>query len=249
MVSVKSMGGLGNNLFQWAALISHSIRYGLDYRICSKIKWPHHLGQKVYHSPFIKYCDEELNLEYYNEKDFTYEEIPAIDNVCLHGQFQSYRYFDWCIDEIRRIFNFNYEVKNKVVGVHIRRGDFVHRSNFHPPITNEYIEKSLGYFFGVKEQRKFRIFSDDISWCRQNVNSDKYNQLEFEYAEGKDYIEDFQDLLNCEHFLISNSTFSLMAAILNNNPDKEIVCPFEWFGKDGKYNNTKDLYPPNCVIL
>jgi hypothetical protein len=51
----------------------------------------------------------------------------------------------------------------------------------------------------------------------------------------------------CKHNIIANSTFSWWAAWLNNNPDKMIVSPDEWF-KWKKIRN-KDLLPKDWIKI
>jgi hypothetical protein len=67
---------------------------------------------------------------------------------------------------------------------------------------------------------------------------------------GRDYLEDFRLMKTCRHFVTGNSSFSLMAAILGEAPDKKIVCPSTWFGPAwGQMPETKDLYPENAIVI
>ena len=46
-----------------------------------------------------------------------------------------------------------------------------------------------------------------------------------EYSEGRDYIQDFKLMKRCRHFIVGNSSYSAMAAILGEVPDKRVVAP------------------------
>lgn len=247
MVSISCMGGLGNNLFQICALLSHSLKYGYDYRVPLKINNPHYAGQTVYQSPKIKYSDENSNIKEWHEKDFTYQEIPAIDNVCLYGYWQSWRYSAPYIDEIRRLLNFDCETKKNVVAVHVRLTNYTQLKNFHPPVSDHYLNTAIEYVRAKNGWQQLKFYSDDISWCRMFAKKNGYESADF--AEGKNEVEDFQDLINCSSFITANSSYSLCAAMLNNNPDKIVVSPLTWFGPDAKNNSTIDLYLPNSTIL
>jgi hypothetical protein len=68
------------------------------------------------------------------------------------------------------------------------------------------------------------------------------------YSEGNDYINDFKLMKNCRHYIIGNSSFSLMAAILSNQANKKIVCPRLWFGPIANLSSL-DMYPTNAIII
>ena len=59
-----------------------------------------------------------------------------MDNICLYGYFQSEKYFKDYKDEVKNLFNFDFETKEKItkkldsiekVGIHIRLGDYLHK--------------------------------------------------------------------------------------------------------------------------
>ena len=61
-------------------------------------------------------------------------------------------------------------------------------------------------------------------------------------------IEDWKQLLimsNCEHNIISNSSFSFWGAYFNNNNNKIVFHPDLWYGIKGPQINPKDICPLN----
>lgn len=111
------------------------------------------------------------------------------------------------------------------VGIHVRRGDYVH-SNFHWDLSDtDYYEKAMCLFV----DKKFIVFSDDVEWCK---TQEIFKGCAF--SEGNSEIEDFNMLASCEAIVMANSTFSWWASYLNPNPNKRIIAPREdtWF-KDG----------------
>ena len=89
----------------------------------------------------------------------------------------------------------------------------------------------------------FIIFSDDIKWCKNNFIGDKFTFIEGE----KDYI-DLWLMSLCNHNIIANSSFSWWGAWLNQNPNKKVIAPINWFGPEKKLN-PKDIYCKNWIKI
>jgi len=82
----------------------------------------------------------------------------------------------------------------------------------------DYYKKALAMF----PNHKVLVFSDDINWCKENLN-ELSDSLEF--SEGKSEVEDLILMANCEHNILANSTFSFAASWFNRNPEKIVVTP------------------------
>ena len=112
------------------------------------------------------------------------------------------------------------------VFMHVRRGDYVTigsalDSSFFLNTVNEFNEKIKITPEVENDIKKWTIFvfSDDISWCRENwkeLGLDQFGEVVFVEGnmEGKNYI-DMQLMSHCEAILMSNSAFSYLAALLN----------------------------------
>jgi len=96
---------------------------------------------------------------------------------------------------------------------------------------------------------KFIVFSDDIEHCKNHICTAENIVFPsmFTYADGGDELKDFETMLRCEHAIIANSSFSLIASILNKNKDKIVISPHEdnWFGPANKKLDPKDMIPKN----
>ncbi|MEI6752263.1 MAG: alpha-1,2-fucosyltransferase [Paludibacter sp.] len=122
------------------------------------------------------------------------------------------------------------EIINKnSVAIHVRRGDYV--SN---PIVNkqfgvcsvEFYINAIHYFSKKVDNVDFFVFSDDISWCKQNIVTK--NAL-VQFVSG---LSDYEDLIlmsRCNHQIVSNSTFGWWGAWLNQNPTKIVIAPAVWY--------------------
>ena len=160
-------------------------------------------------------------------------------NWNIDSHLQSEKYFSHCIEMVRHYLTFKNEPrKNDYVAVHFRAGDYIDDPNaYHPRQPMEYYEKAMALFPG----RKFIVFTDDkeAAMCR----IPKYDEI---YS--GNYLEDFKLMKSCHSFITANSSYSLMAAILANQPGKQIVCPSRWFGPSVGLE-TKDIYPANSIVI
>jgi len=108
------------------------------------------------------------------------------------------------------------------VGVHVRRGDFVRlkrnvsEDTYRNTIT-ELREK-------IPDDARFFVFSNEMSWCKENLESLGLREDETVFVEGNfDYRNNYIDmqLMSVCNVLVAagNSTFSYFASILNKEPD------------------------------
>jgi hypothetical protein len=258
-------GRLGNQLFQYAMLKSVSLETGYEIKIPN----PDNIvfqNQKCLLNLFNISCDYLEDNEIGNiratflEKDHTvfYPQVFQIpDFINFHGYFQSYQYFKKYEKQIREEFKLRADLEEfgndyvrslktnneKVVSVHIRRGDNSDGTN--PEYLNYYGENdiltpdsSFGRYFYPALDRfsddnvKFLVFSGgsrtgmshnqtDIEWCKSNLVGDK-----FVFCQGNTDIEDFAIMKSCDHHITSHMTsFGYWAAFLNNKKGKMVIAP------------------------
>ena len=168
---------------------------------------------------------------------YGYKNVRLTRSVSLLGYLQSERYFSHCLDEVKFYFRMKQEPpRNDYCAIHWRAGDYgaaptkykPKGNASHPRMTMRYYEPAMA-LFGAQ---KFLVFSDDLEAAQDLFGS------QVEYSEGLDYLDDFRLMKSCKHFIISNSSYSLMAAILGADPEKQVVGPSPWFG--GEYAKTHD---------
>lgn len=179
----------------------------------------------------IEFTDRQVDWDYHDIN------LPP-GNWNLSGHFQSTKYFIHCIDEIRWQLRMKDEPpKNDYVGVHVRLGDYC--GGYHPRLDMSYYAPAMAQFPGAK----FLVFSDDIASARNLFGN------AVEYSEGRDYLEDFKLLKKCRDFIIGNSSYSAMAAVLAEHPEKRVVAPRPWFGEKYADITGEDIYESNWQII
>jgi hypothetical protein len=260
MIVSKLQGGLGNQLFQWAYALNLSIEHkttffidissynnqiGITQRSFSLNKFKNlnlniYDGQKI--NPLVTISDD------FNYKNFLYYEFL---NYYLNGYWQSEKYFKANEKTIKKELSINEDDKLKIlskypqleknsISLHIRRTDYVNQQHNHPVQTIEYYKNALDF---IGEYNYLLIFSDDINWCKENL---QFSNMIF--IENNDEITDMQIMSLCKNNIIANSSFSWWGAWLNNNPNKKVIAPTKWFGESLNLN-TSDIIPDNWIKL
>ena len=126
------------------------------------------------------------------------------------------------------------------IGIHVRRGDYVNNPT-HETIGIKYFSDAIKYINNKVQEPYFYIISDDINWCKQNLNFDNCTFIDFSNNE----FEDFEILKNCQHKIISNSTFSWWAAFLGEIEGSITICPKKWTNKI----ESVSLQIPNWILI
>jgi hypothetical protein len=118
---------------------------------------------------------------------------------------------------------------NRKICLHIRRTDFINTKSIHLNYGKDYYKKAIEKL-DISEQAVFLIFSDDIEWCKKNVNFIKHEVLfvDDDLLKNNSDFNQFMLMPLCDDFVIPNSTFSWWAAWLATADDKKVVCPEKW---------------------
>lgn len=239
MIVTKLQGGLGNQLFQWAISENLSIKYNTDvYYDLSYFK----TNMSNSHVSKWDLEIEKLNINV-NEfsgraelkmisDDFRYKVIE--DNSYLNGYWQSEKYFVDNESHIRNKLRIKDDLKSYIinkypfiesnsVSLHVRRGDYVNLQNYHPLQTVDYYKNA--YDIINDSNINVVILSNDISWCKDNLN---FNNMHF--IEDETNITDLYIMSMCNNNIIANSSFSWWGSWLNENYNKVVIAPSRWFG-------------------
>lgn len=174
--------------------------------------------------------------------DFGCESYLADHAFILDGYWQKAEYFIQDRDEIKKIFTFPPVPKihhvidlsgdKKLVAMHVRRGDYVSTSSD----GGKHLVCDVNWYLGALEVLRLKIdnfrlviFSDDEQWVR-----DRFGALQEDIfvVPSNDFREPWIDLYLmscCDHFILSNSTFSWWAAFLGETKASWVIAPKYWF--------------------
>lgn len=254
MIIPKLYGRLGNQCFQIAAAISHSIKMGDSWAIPRRTNdaryWPNYFLNEV---P-LSNRSHHFTLMQHNEPRHCFDPLPDNKDLTLNGYFQSEKYWPLYDDKycIGDALGFHKAHSEGYIAIHVRRGDYISQfSEQHPPLPMAYYGEAVDHFLNIGQDR-FKIYSDDIKWCKENfLQHYKYKmQCTFEYSRQIDALADMRNMYNATGFIIANSTFSLFPALLRlDNPT--VIAPAEhrWYGPANAHLETCDLMPQRFIKI
>lgn len=254
-IKPRFIGRLGNNFFQIAACIGYAKKHGVGWGIRKGyIEKGFNVKQVDKFLPSLPDCPYSYkSYTEFQDKwagfEFNYHEIPFHPNgVEIVGFWQSEKYFENAKDEVRKWLQpAKIDGYEDYTSIHVRRGDYVNHSGSFPPITMDYINKAVK---AIGNTERFIVFSDDINWCKQNINFDGH----IIFSEGRNEYEDLQLMTSCGNHIIANSSFSWWGAWLGHNPNKKVISPSHkrgnWFGMEaGVKHDCIDLIPDSWIQI
>lgn len=245
-------GRLGNQLFQYASLI------GLKNKYNTTLKLPEWKYSKYFDFEFPSKEDikgVEVKEPYFHHvKDWGIDLGVRGRVIDINGFLQSEKYWKDSKEVVKKALTFKREFieqckarcieafDNITIAISVRRGDYVNNPNYELlPIT--YYILALEEKFPDWKDCNLIFFSDDMPWCRVH-----FGCLENAYfSENNSDIEDICLMSECDHFILSNSSFSWWGAYLAELKDPliiTIVHPNYLFKGDLHIkNNSMDFYP------
>lgn len=237
------MGGLGNQLFQYAAglsfaLFDSSILYlykahtnshsTTDFRYLFKRGIP--LDSRI--------SSYTLRLEAFSP----WEPSDYPRPITLNGYFQNLPSLKTAlplvIEDLRQSLGLSPTGSSGPSGprgktfIHVRRGDYITYSHLFGGVGENYYKKAMTYF----PDTHFIVLSDDIPWCKKQAFL-----AGCEIIDEPDELKALKIMGSCEGAIIANSTFSWWGAMLNS---KKVVYPSKWFS-DVK----PDLFPETWICV
>lgn len=291
MVIVSLCGGLGNQLFQYAAAQSVAFRHSASLLL--DVSWfegkqlgiapgiarrRFELGQlrisgvrasdraaraaarRVWVVSLLRRARLEIlgrllpGPRVFLERSLSFDQnwTKIIPPVQLAGYFQSERYFSSISAVLRhelQAVDSDIEARKDriiakarsdcahLVGVHVRRGDYLNSdiARFHRTPGSGYLREAMATF---GRGAGFLIVSDDPSWCRETLGAPRVH-----ISNGGDPLVDLYAFAACDSFILSASSFSWWGAWLGDSDrTKRVVAPREWGGPARKGGSYDDVF-------
>ena len=202
-----------------------------------------------------------------------YKDLRFDNNLFLEGHFESEKYFQNYANEIKSEFKlknqdilkknpyFNEINKQNSVSICLRQNRFIEGRGQNTSLNKQeswsftleqinYIKKSVDFIKSKISNPTFFLWSNDFS----NINKKDFN---FNYEEIKLYnnenaldkrIQSLFLLTQCNHFIVTTSSFNWWGAWLSDKKNKIILRPSDEFFNHF-YLNNKDFWPLDWHII
>lgn len=204
--------------------------------------------------PFVNYKSWQLVRHFFPSRKsmtsgttqipFSYEEVLRSDNVYYDGYWQNEKNFLPIREIILMAYTFpkfqdernislSEKLKNsRAASCHVRRGDYL-KDPVYGVCNSDYYSKAIIRLNETVNPEMYCIFSDDIEWCKENLNCLLVEKEVFfvDWNKGQDSFRDMQLMSLCHYNIIANSSFSWWGAWLNNHEDKVVIAPDKWMNK------------------
>ena len=257
-------GGLGNQMFQYALLLSlknqgFEVKEDISYYDFFKMHNGYELervfgikeqlvNKQGIHMLWLRTLNKlRPSLLYEFDKYYYNENVVYTPKCYIFGYWQDERYFG-DKDEIKRLFSFreidayNATLAKEMqscnsVSLHVRRGDYAAFGM--TVIEEDYYRKAIEKINSMVDRPVYYIFSDDIEFSKKMANNLGIVYQIISHNRGIDSYKDMYLMSNCKHNIIANSSFSWWGAWLNGNKEKIVIAPQIW-------DTNKTSFHPQC---
>ena len=177
-----------------------------------------------------------MSVEYREAKPMTHDpnlfHLNRDYDAIVNGFLANREYFKLLNDKVRMEFRFQNSIQEEanrflknatlgvdgtqlvLVGIHARRGDYLHATVTHWGFTTapaEYYEHAMTYFRRLFNNVHFVVCSDDIQWARDHLKGD-----DVVFSDNNSHYVDMAILSSCDHVIMSVGTYGWWAAWLAN---------------------------------
>lgn len=121
-------------------------------------------------------------------------------------------------------FQENEYLNNGLTALHVRRGDYL---KIGIELDDSYYKHAIEMASREIDNFEFDIFTDDIDWVKSNKIFRDCKRFRSK-KEDKSALPDFLNLFLYNNFIISNSTFSLVPALLVSDSNSKVIYPDPW---------------------
>lgn len=257
-----SYGKFGNQLFQRASLLGFSKKYNTSV-ILNPWAYSEYFEQP---DPFqgnvgpIHLELDEPQFHYIPEHWDQYKDDFRNKMVNITAWLQTEKYFEHCMSDVKKMFTFKKEVTDRVrkpfedaglftketIAISVRRGDYVGNPSYDLLPIKYYLLALIEEFSDFRENYNIIIFSDDYDYCKLH-----FAALEnVWYADQLSGIEQMALGVQCDNFILANSTFSWWMGFLGEKPSSKVIRPIHHFaGELAKRSSIRDYYPARWKYL
>lgn len=228
--------GIGNQLFRYVMTRTLALDKGLEWGMVAPELWKGNawmrldMGKPVPFSYHVEYPsgkvvpDIDWPLFQEDTSDYDWKGINSIkDNTIIDGEFQGELYWYHHLDEIREWLrpafadHFRFPFEDLCI-INFRGGEYVGVSELF--LTKDYWDLAMNKMREINPDMKFAVVTDDVQTAKKffpEIPEKNFSHDEFDWLQ----------ILKAKYLILSNSSFGILPALLNQNAEK-IYAPKGW---------------------
>ena len=108
--------------------------------------------------------------------------------------------------------------------IHIRRGDYI---GLNENLHEKYYQTAICKLLEKNSNISFNIFTDDKKYIPNKSIFKNVNNIY--YPDSKPAVNTLRKMINHEHFIVANSSLSIIAATLGYKNQSQVFYPKPWW--------------------
>ena len=142
------------------------------------------------------------------------------------GYYQNFKFLTPNKEYLKNVLNIqSTQTKQNKALIHIRRDDYI---TLNENLSLSYYENAINRLLDKNPKIKFDIFTDDKNFSL-NTNIFRNTENIFFPSQNEKALEVLKNMIGYEHYIIANSSLSLIAAYISSNSDTNIYYPDPWW--------------------
>lgn len=172
-----------------------------------------------------EYNEKSEKFEGNEVRDYDWEGVNGVEDYTLvDGEFQGEQYYEHKLPEISEWLKVEpLEMPDDLCVIGFRGGEYVGIDDLF--LEQDWWNTAIAWMRSMHPAIKFRVVTDDV-WTAKRFFPD----IEVTHEIGMDW----RQVRYAKHLIISNSSFYILPALLNENV-KEIIAPKFWAGHNKGY--------------
>lgn len=217
--------GLGNQLHRYVFVRTLALDKGFDFGMQNPENFkgsafmnldmgkPVENLQYTYTEPRILHTDNITDVRTYDFDGIS----NILDNTLIDGEFQGEKYFEHRKDEIRQWLAVeSLTLPDNLCVINFRGGEYITNKDLF--LNQEYWDAAIKKMKGINQNIQFQVVTDD-----------PYTAKKFfpHFPISHNIAIDWRMIRYAPYLILSNSSFAILPALLNENV-KEIIAPKYW---------------------
>lgn len=223
--------GIGNQLHRYVMTRVLALDKGLDFGMVSPHLFRGHsfmnldMGREVEGIEYQYLEKRTNNKDGVDVRSYDWNGINHIkDKTFIDGEFQGEKYFEHHIGRIREWLKVEpLDLDDDTCVINFRGGEYTLFPDLF--LTIDYWNLAIEKMVGINPHVRFRVVTDDVDMARMF-----FPNYEISHNIG----EDWRSIRYAKYLILSNSSFAILPALLNERAE-EIIAPKHWARRNKGY--------------